>query len=296
MQIRLVERDEIDKVKWNSCVHYATNGSIYGYLWYLDAMARDWVGLVEGDYESVMPLPYHNLVLGRQGLRQPQLVRELAVYSVNPPSNERTAAFWAAVPEVYKRVDLTVDAFSPPRDDSFELAARTNYYLPLAEQYELIRERYSQELIDQLQKADAHELYPTTSIKPEKLADLYRELNGPVPDQVFHGLQRIIYNVLHRGWGFVSGVMDAEQELLAADFFVFSHGRILSLAPCATPRGHQLFARQHLYDTLIRGQVGKPQALDFNVAPDQTDFAKSFGALPYDYFRVQRDTRKWGVF
>ena len=35
MDIHLVRREDIDKQLYNSCVHYATNGSIYGYDWYL---------------------------------------------------------------------------------------------------------------------------------------------------------------------------------------------------------------------------------------------------------------------
>ena len=50
MDIRLVPQEEIDKTKWNSCVHYAANGKIFGYKWYLDNVAIDWVGLVVLDY------------------------------------------------------------------------------------------------------------------------------------------------------------------------------------------------------------------------------------------------------
>ncbi len=57
MDVRFVPREEIDKVKWNSCVHYANNGNIFGYVWYLDQVAREWDALIEGDYYTYIGLP-----------------------------------------------------------------------------------------------------------------------------------------------------------------------------------------------------------------------------------------------
>jgi hypothetical protein len=293
MGIRLIAREDIDKTKWNSCVHYATNGNIFGYMWYLDAMARQWDALVEGDYEAVMPLPHKELHWRQQGLIQPPLVREMAIYSINPPSNKRTEAFWAALPEQYKKVALQVDAFSQPRSDSWTVSELKNYFLPLSESYELLRERYTQEMIDKLAVAKAATLYPVSSLKPERIAELYRQTRGTLTEPEFHGLQRIMYNALHRGWGFASGIMNQQQEVLAADFFIFSHGRIMSLAPVVTAPGARVHAQEYLYDLMIRQQANKPQAMDFNTHATGDHFARHLGALSYEFFRVQRDERKW---
>ena len=293
MNIRLLRREEIDKVKWNSCIHYATNGSIFGYMWYLDATARHWDGLVEGDYESVMPLTYRPLRWGQTGLLQPPLVRELAIYSVNPPSNQRNQAFWEALPDHYKKIDLQLDSFSPPRGEDWQLSERTNYYLPLATTYEEVSINYSEAIKDKLAIARDADLFPSSSLKPEQVAANYRQDNAPVKEDVFHGLQRIMYNLLHRGWGFATGVMNREKELLAADFFLFSHGRVMSLAPSVTPAGASVHAQEHLFDAVIRNFAGKPQVLDFNVKTGQEELAKSFGALNYEYFQVRRDNRRW---
>ncbi len=298
MEIRRIPREEIDKTKWNSCVHYATNGNVFGYMWYLDAMARQWDGLVEGDYESVMPLTYKDMNWGQQGLVQPPLVRELAIYSVNPPSTKRNEAFWAALPEAYKQVDLHLDAFSQPRDEGWVTEETSNYFLPLSDAYEVLRERYSQTLIDQLEIAGEADLYPVSSIKPEKIAELFRKMKGNLTEPEFHGLQRIMYNILHRGWGFASGIMNREQEVLAAEFFIYSHGRVMSLAPVETAAGSKVFAKAYLYDLMIRQQANKPQSLDFNTSTQDADFASHFGALNYEYYRVQRERPKgWrGLF
>ena len=36
MELKLMQRDEIDDKRWNGCVHYAFNAIPYAYTWYLD--------------------------------------------------------------------------------------------------------------------------------------------------------------------------------------------------------------------------------------------------------------------
>src|SRR6266550_2768979 len=57
--IHYLQRQDIDLIKWNACITAAPNGLIYARSFYLDAMtAEQWDGLVMGDYEAVMPLPW----------------------------------------------------------------------------------------------------------------------------------------------------------------------------------------------------------------------------------------------
>ncbi|MCB0638250.1 MAG: hypothetical protein KDC54_16590, partial [Lewinella sp.] len=292
MDIKLLPREEIDKTKWNSCVHYATNGSIFGYLWYLDATARHWDGLVQGDYEAVMPLPYVRSGWRGEALRQPALIRNLGVYSIHSPAQERINAFWAAIPAQYRRIQLSMDAFSAPVEGDWKVEEVHNYYLPLLGKYEALRQRYSPSRLAELDKAADTDFFSTTSIKPEQLAEQYRAAYASVSHDEFHGLQRIMYNVLHRGWGFATSVIDRDQNLLAADFFIYSHGRVMSLAPVQTPAGAAVGALAHLYDAVIRNHAGKPQALDFNTHRLSPTFAKGFGAVAYTYHQVGIDTRR----
>lgn len=294
MNIRLIAREDIDKTKWNSCVHYAANGNVFGYLWYLDATAREWDGLVLGDYEAVMPLTPTLLSWGRRLIVQPPLVRELAVYSPYPLSDDLVKAFWAAIPATYAGVDLQMDAFCKGHGAGWKNERLTNYFLPMLDGYELLRERYRQELIDQLAVGKEAGLFPTSNIKPEKIAEHYHTYHPGLSDEAFHGLQRIMYNSLHRGWGFASAIVNREQEVLASNFFITSHGRIMRLAPAVSPKGREVFALEYLYDLIIRQQAGKPNALDFNNTQSEIPFAQRFGAFSYDYYHVQREpTRKW---
>lgn len=57
-QLQLLNRAEIDEERWNECIKKAPNGLIYGTIAYLDAIAGKWKGMVYGDYEIVMPIPF----------------------------------------------------------------------------------------------------------------------------------------------------------------------------------------------------------------------------------------------
>lgn len=296
MNIHLLSRDEIDKNRYNGCVHYAVNGNLFGYHWYLDAMARHWDVLVEEDYQSVLPLPRQELPLGHEALIQPELLRQLAVYSVRALSPKRIEAFWEAIPDTYKVIDLAVDAHSRPTDDSFQQEEINNYYLRLDQPYEQLAAQFTPDFTDRLAIAEDADLLPTTSLKPEQIAELYRRTagGGRRAEERFHGLQRIMYNALHRGWGSASAVHNKAGELLAANFFIISHGRVVSQAPVTTPAGQRVEALTFLFDMLIRSHANRPLVLDFNT--DDASLAAAMGAVPGPYFRIRRDQRRFGLF
>lgn len=298
MEIRFVPREEIDKVKFNSCVHYATNGNIFGYIWFLDFVAKDWDALVEGDYESVFPLVWRKDAFGRRELYQPDLMRELGIYSIHVLSTKRLRAFLEAIPEEYSRMDIHLNEQNKmPPDTPFEVEELTNHQMLLTDSYETIRAKFGPELQADLEKAEAADLLPTTSLKPEQVAEMYRKHTADQKrvDQNFHALQRIMYNALHRGWGFASGVQTRDGELLASNFYLYSHKKVISLVPMQSSAGAEQAALPYLFDILLRSHAGRPLILDFNAQGTGT-MATQFGATETAYYRVRSEKQAWWKF
>ncbi len=298
MDIQFVPREEIDKVKWNSCVHYANNGNIFGYVWYLDHVAKEWDGLVEGDYESVFPLVWREDFWKRRELYQPSLMRELGVYSINVLSEKRIRSFLHAIPEAYKRVDIVLNEQNPlPSDTDFQMAPQRNYQLLLSRPYEEIRAGYRSDILSDLEMAEQHYLNPSSGLSPEKIAAFFKEHRPDNKETTyqFHALQRIMYNALHRGWGFASGVIDEKAEVLAVNFYLFSHSKVISLVPVESKRGRALGALTYLTDLTIRKNAGRPVLLDFNNIDTDDPWAEGFGAQSTPYYRIQRNNRWLGV-
>ncbi len=293
MEIRLVPREEIDKTKWNSCVHYAGNGNIFGYMWYLDHVAKDWDALVEGDYESVFPLVWKQGRFGGKNLVQPPWMRELGLYSIHVLSKQRIRAFVEAIPDVYGSIRLHLNEQNfLPEAKGYRLLPQTNYQLLLSPSYEELAGAYGKEFFLQLAKAEKAGLLPVSNVKPEQVADFYRAHGAPDRDRDTraHALLRIMYNALHRGWGFAAGVSGAGGELLAVNYYLYSHGKVVSLVPVASRKGRENGALEYLFNTLLQSHAGRPLLLDLNT--DGLDgLAEEMGAKPNTFFVLEKERK-----
>ncbi len=298
MDIQLIKHGEIDKIKWNSCVHYANNGNVFGYKWFLDFVAKDWDGLVEGDYESVFPLVWRKGFLGSKELHQPPLMRELGLYSINALSSKRVEVFLNAIPDEYRFIEIVVnEQVNLPQNHDFNIIELYNHQMLLTDPYETIQANYAKRLKEKLEIASENQLIVTSNLKPERVADFYQKhaTDRRHLTHNFHALQRIMYNVLHRGWGFASGIESQDGTLLAANFFIYSHNKVLSLVPLESPAGRELGALPLLFDTLIRTHAGRPMILDFNTEKHDA-LAISLGARENIYYKIRRDKRRFGLF
>lgn len=298
MDIQLVKHEDIDKVKWNSCVHYANNGNVFGYKWFLDFVAKDWDGLVEGDYESVFPMVWRKGFFGGKELHQPPLMRELGLYSINALSAKRVEAFLNAIPDEYRHIEIVVnEQINLPQKHDFDVIELYNHQMLLTEPYENLRANYAENIKENLQLIFDNQLIATSNLKPEKVAGFYQKYAKDRKHLThnFHALQRIMYNVLHRGWGFASGIESQNGELLAANFFIYSHNKVLSLVPLESPVGTEVGALPLLFDMLIRTHAGRPMILDFNTEKHDA-LAINLGARENIYYKIKRDKRLFGLF
>jgi len=298
MNIQYLKREEIDKVKWNSCVHYANNGNVFGYMWYLDFVAKDWHALIEGDYESVFPLVWRDGFFGKKELYQPHLMRELGVYSINVLSPARVRKFVEAIPQEYNKINITLNEHNTPlKGKAYKNKVFTNHQLLLDPSYEELADNYSRDLLLTLEKAEEQGLRPVSNLKPEKIAGFYLKhtKDGRGKEQKFHAMQRVMYNVLHRGWGFATGVANDKDELIAVNFIIYSHNKVLNFMPVTSKEGREKGAMAYLINMLFRSHAGRPLLFDFNTS-EADELAKGFGAEANPYYQLKMDRRKWLIF
>jgi len=293
MDIRLIQSNDIDKIKWNSCVHFAPNGNVFGYKWYLDQVAKDWIGLVEGDYESVFPLAwrYRRGLWGHKELHQPYWMREMGIYSVHVLSPFRIQQFLERIPAEFRHINIAVSGKNVlPSQLPFESTAETTPVLSLNESYETLTGQYTSDLFRQMDKATTAKLMLTSNLKPEKIANFYEKhtKNRRDLDARYHAFLRIMYNALHRGAGFTSAVLDASGNPCAVNFFIHSHGKLLSLAPVASKAGEEVGALSFMFDLTLRINAERPLTLDFN----GYEHAADFGAQPATYYQISRVKKK----
>ncbi len=303
MEIKLLHRDEIEAARWNGCVHYAGNSKIYGYTWYLDAVAgTDWYGLVEGNYESVFPLIWNSKLFKIKQLYQPLLCQQLGLFSVNVINNVRLTQFLKAIPEEYKYWDIHLnDGCSKVKLLDYEVVEKDNYHLYLNKPYDKLRESYSTNIKRNIKKAEKANIGLTAGLKPEDfVAEVKKEqlLKGVHhPDALYHAAHRVIYNCMHRGIGTILAAFDSENRLCAGMFIMHEGAAIVNLLNFSNEFGKDCGAMPYLLDSLIRREADKHKYIDFEGSSIEgiARFYKSFGAERVPYYHLKNNMLPWFV-
>jgi len=265
MKINRISREDIDKNKWNSCIHFANNGNVCGYIWYLDAITKDWEALIEEDYGTVFPLIWKKNWLGRTKLYQPTLIMEGGIYSEKILSSPRVQQFIEAIPTNYKGLKITISNQAKiPKDLGLQVTHLSRRKLILNQSYEGLSDGFSNAFKHQLAKAAALQLQAASNLKPEKVVDFYKAHAKNYKKEHYFAYLRIMYNAMHRGWGFANGIANKKGALLAANFFIYSHGKIMLLLAVVSPVGIQKGAMELSLSMLLQTHANKPVYLDFN--------------------------------
>jgi hypothetical protein len=160
--------------------------------------------------------------------------------------------------------------------------------------YEEIAGDYSADLLGRLEISEQADVLPSGALKPEQLADFYKEHtpSHPGKERNYHGLMRIMYNALHRGWGFSTGIISRDQQLLAAGFFTTSHSRIFKLLALVSPEGKKIAALERMLDQLMQRSAGRPLLFDWDASAEDAQLARDFGGQKVTFARIEKG-KKW---
>lgn len=265
MAFRIIPSQEIDRLKWDSCVHYATQPAFSGYTWYLNAVSRDWVGLVEGDYETVMPLFHGKDWLARPIHAQHHHLAPNGPFSIHVMGRPRMLELLRALPPRSRNVLLAWEGQTGLEAVRAEPVER--FLLPLYDPAEELLSRLDPPLRTGVS-------YRYGSPTPETLSAFWltntRYYRSRDKDR--YRYLRIMYQVLHRGQGFSSSVESEAGEPLAMAFFVSSHNYLFRLFSSAVKGEKGREALRALYAGLIETNAGRPVVLDFNGDALGSDF------------------------
>jgi hypothetical protein len=276
MTFELIPAAEIDRLKWDSCVHYATQPSFSGYTWFLQAVSRDWAGLVEGDYETVLPLFHSRDWLGRRRYPQPWYLAPSGPYSQHVMSRPRILALLKALP--LRTSDLLLTWEGALGAEGIRSRPVTRHLLRLYEPYEELAPAFA--LPPDRQTGDWHYGSPG----PEQVTAFWRAHSPAYPgrDQDLHRYHRIIYQAMHRGQALSSSVGREGQRPEAMAYFIASHGYIFRLLSAARPGPQGEAALHELYRGIVETYAGRPVILDFN----GDERGAALGATSLRYTRV----------
>jgi hypothetical protein len=262
--IQYLAHDAIDKEKWDRCISNASNGLIYGYSFYLDHMARQWDGLVWGDYEAVMPLTW-NKKYGVHYLHQPFLTAQLGAFG-NKIDDKVLTAFLQAIPSKFKYWDFYLNRGNVYPAGSFQLYERSNYILKLDRSYEGLYDNYRDNIKRNCKKAWQNGCVLQKDFDVAKVIELalqqMRDHSRETQDNVerFRKLYHFLYS---REMAATYGIANAQGELLASCVFFYSHHRAYYILVGNHPNGKTIGASHALIDAFIKDNAGQDMVLDF---------------------------------
>ena len=296
--IRYLKRNQINNEKWNACIDVASNGLIYGYTFYLDAMCTAWDALVLEDYSAVMPLPqrkkwsifylYHPFAVAQLGLFGRAIDADLLY------------GFLKKIPPLFRYWDMPLNYGNVFDLPALPLYMRKNYVLSLQQPYEKLKAGYRPFIIRNVKKAVAQQCHVEKNIAVDiviTLAQLHKANWGTVTD--YEQFKKLYEMLVEKDQAITYAVKAATGAILAAAVFFFSHQRVYYILPGNHVKSKQSGASHLLLDRFIQDYAGQNLLLDFEGSdvPGLQFFYSSFGAVeePYAAIRYNRLPRllKW---
>ena len=288
--IRYLERKEIDHAKWDTCINKAPNKNIYGYVEYLDIMAKHWGAIVIHDYEAVLPLPWKKK-WGFEYLYTPRFTSPLAVYGQIPDSMDITQIL-DHIPKKFRLWDINlVNDLSLYSSNTVK---RKNHELNLIAPYEAIRKKYRTSYRSLLSQAGNH-IRKTNSIDDIiQLAAGKKHIEGTTADD-YARFQHLFNHLEKKGMAQCYVNYSQTNDLLAAAVFFITSNRIYYMLAWNSEEGRNKGASHQLIDAVIKEYAGKEYWLDFEGSdiPGIAFFFEGFGADATDYYYLRENRLPW---
>jgi len=291
--IKYITNSDIDKSKWDSCIRSSVNGMIYAYSWYLDIACGNWDGLVEDDYKSVMPLP-RGEKYGFLYTYQPPFSQQHGVFSTSKITDEKVKEFLRAIPAKYKYVELSLNTFNRPKDDSFETGEGVTHLLDLISPYDTLQSNYSTQTKRNLKKALSGSLAIAKAVSPKKVIDLFKANRGKdyaITSGQYNIVNTLMQTCIKKGLGQCWGVYTKDKELCAGAFLVESNRRTIFLFSGTNKKAFDTHAMTFLINRYIEENAQQNLTFDFEGSsdPDVARFYKGFGAKEVHYLKIRKN-------
>lgn len=281
--IQYVKQQQINKQLWDQCIDNATNGLIYAYSFYLDAMAGEWDGLVLNNYEAVMPLPYRKKI-GIYYLYQPFLTAQLGLFGNNITA-DILEGFLKKIPEKFRLWEFPLNYSNFCQLKNFNLYKRINYILELSPTYEVLYKNYKEHVKRNIKKSVQFGCYLKKDIDVTEIIPLAKINSKHTGEKDLEHFSALFYILKKKLSVKTYGVFSKQNQLLASCAFTFSHNRAYYILVGNRPNSRTFGASHALIDAFIKDHSEKNLLLDFEGSDIESIsfFYRSFGAKEEKY-------------
>ena len=277
---------DIDFTKWDHCIDNALNGLPYAYSWYLNIAAEEqWDALVIDDYKAVFPLPFKNRIVYKQ-IYQPFYMQQLGLFYTNAELANQLHYCIEQIPSSFRKMMLHLNTGNIMQNSFVKVKQRITHHIQLDTTYEQISAAYSENNRRNIKKANKNKLSLITLNTANELIAyrkkyLASEFAGIQTDADTERLKRILEKALSLNKGFIKGVIDQQEQLLAVAFFMKSNGFLIYLSAVSSDEGKEQQAMNYLIDQMLMQHAGTKLIFDFegSMIPGLARYYKGFGGI-----------------
>ncbi len=286
MKISYLPHAKIDKNKWDCCIDSSDNGLIYAYSYYLDAMSENWDALIANDYELVMPLPWKKKYTFYY-LYQPAFTASLGVFG-NDISAEILRSFFEQIPVKFKYWDFYLNRNNMFSIPGFPMYERSNYILPLSENYEILKRRYASSHVRNIKRSIRYGNNVKKNIPVDEVIELSKQQAkhfSTLEEKNYSDFAKLFQFLKEKNMAVTYGVYSPKGKLVASCGYFFSHRRAYYILVGNHPDGKTSGASHLLIDKFIQEHADSKLTLDFEGSnvPSLAFFYKSFGSVLEKY-------------
>ncbi len=297
--IRFLPNEEINKQKWDDCIFSSSKGIVYACSWYLDIAAPGWAALVEGDYQTVMPLPIRKK-MGFDYVYHPFFVQQLGVFGQECSHQQKVNDFICAIPSRFKIIETNLNTHNTP-PEKFKMGYGITHHLQLSQPYAQIFGGYSENTRRNIKKAQKLGVHTSTGGSPEELINAFRQTKGrelpKLSERDYQTLSRLIYTGVHKGIATLELAYTPENNLCAGAVFFETLFKSIFLFSATTAEGRENGAIFFLIDSYIQKNCNRSVVLDFEGSKISglARFYKGFGSKECVFLQVRKNQFPWMI-
>lgn len=285
--IRYCPHTEIDRQKWDECISRSVPSLPYAYSWYLDTVSPHWDGLISGDYEAIMPLPFKSKWRIRY-IHKPYFAQQLGIFSQETLSETAIESFIRNIPMQFRFVHTNLNERNTLGDPYPDLK-NTNHLIRIDRDYSQIAKDYSRNCRRNIKKAmDSGLTVGSETDDPAFVKFVFDNLEhriSKLEGSQFSMLVKIITLAREKAAGQIAGVYTPQRKLCAAGFFMQTRDRQVFSVCASSEQGKEHEAMYLLVDDQIKRSAGHKTWFDFSGSnlPGIAYFNQSFGAQAVTY-------------
>lgn len=298
MEIRYLNRQQIDFKKWDSAIDQAVNKLVYAKSWYLNIVNPLWDALVMGDYDIVMPLTYRKKY-GIKYLYKPFFSQFLGVFFKQKDDSKYVQQFITEAAKYFKLISININVENLNFKADYCILRQTQV-LKLSAKYEILRKNYNRSNRNNVIKADKEniriEKSKDSTVFVQMTKEMYkdRQVVG-IKEQDYKDLYNIANYSVENGMGELHYAY-INNKICASAYFLDWGNRII-LQTAINDLGKNSRAIFKVLDSVIQKNAESGKLLDFAGSNIKGVAYRNigFGAETQHYYSIHINNLPWYI-